>query len=396
MSSVAIVVPEMLPVPPVRGGAVEYWVHEASLRMRPAHERLAVVSRPAGAPGIEGIQYIGIPWTFAERRLHALKERSSRVNPLRHLAKIQNVWSYGRRVARVVRDFDVVYLHNEPNVLLFLKKRPGQKWILHLHNDHLTIKAFRPLYRRALKNVDVILCVSEYIRQRAVAAFPEAASRFKVVLNATNVDLFKPYGEEAWTRLEGAVALGRAHHNVLYVGRLTPIKGVHVLIQAFRDVYACDPQARLVIAGSSFFEGAATTSYERELIRLAEPIKQAILFTGYLPHTLLKYLYSACEVVAAPSVWPEPSGLVVLEAMSSGACIVGSRVGGIPDMVADGRTGILVPPDDAKALAAAISQLLSDPQRRQAMKQAARQAVVTDFSWDRLVNQIESVIGAMR
>ena len=394
MSSVAIIVPEMLPVPPVRGGAVEYWVHEASLRMKPVHERLAVISRPAGIAGADGIQYIGIPWTAAEQRLHALKERSSRINPLRHLAKIQNVWSYGRRVAQVVRDFDVVYLHNEPNVLLFLKKRPGQKWILHMHNDHLTIKAFRALYRRALKNVDVVLCVSEYIRQRAIAAFPEAASRFKVVLNATDADLFKPYGEEAWTQLQGKVPLSREHRNVLYVGRLTPIKGVHVLIEAFREVYASDPQARLVIAGSSFFEGAATTPYERELIHLAEPIQQAILFTGFVPHTTLKYLYSACDVVVAPSVWQEPSGLVVLEAMSSGTCIIGSRVGGIPDLIADGRTGILVPPDNAKALAAAISQLLSDPQRRLAMKQAARQSVVADFSWDRLVNQIESAIGA--
>jgi ABC-2 type transport system ATP-binding protein len=58
------------------------------------------------------VQYAGIPWTSAERALHRLKERSSRVNPLRHLAKIQNVWSYGRRTAKAVRGYGIVYLHN--------------------------------------------------------------------------------------------------------------------------------------------------------------------------------------------------------------------------------------------------------------------------------------------
>jgi spore coat protein SA len=159
-------------------------------------------------------------------------------------------------------------------------------------------------------------------------------------------------------------------------------------------VFARDPEARLIIAGSSFFEGAAATPYERELVQLAEPIKNAILFTGFVPHTMLKYLYSACDVVVAPSVWQDPCPLVVLEAMASGTCIIGSRVGGIPDLIAHERTGLLVPPGNAPALASAISQLLSDSERRHAMEQAGRQSVVSDFSWDRLVNQIESAIGA--
>jgi len=386
----------MLPVPPVHGGAVEYWVHEASSRMTGAHERLGVVSRPAGVPGVQGISYIGIPWTSTERRLYAIKERSRRRNPLKHLAKIQNVWSYGRRASRAVRGFDVVYLHNEPNILLFLSKRRGQKIVLHMHNDHLTLKVFRPLYRRALEKADVVVCVSDHIRQRAVEHFPEMADRFKVILNATDADTFKPYGEVAWQALAGKLSLDRSHRHVLYVGRLVPIKGVHVLIEAFREVHAHDPKSRLIITGSSFFHGAAATPYESELMRLADPVKHAILFTGYLPHTMLRYLYSVCDVAVAPSVWQEPSGLVVLEAMASGTCVVASRVGGIPDLVDDGRTGILVPPGDVSALAAAVSGVLGDPRRKQSIESAARQAVIANFTWDRLVTQVEAVIGALQ
>jgi len=127
VKSLVIVVPELLPVPPVQGGAVEHWVDEASRRLIGAGVRLAIVSRPAHSAGQSGIEYIGIPWTKIERFFHRVKERVTWKNPLRYLAKIQNVFSYGRRVARVITNFDVVYLHNEPNLLLFMQKRAGQK-----------------------------------------------------------------------------------------------------------------------------------------------------------------------------------------------------------------------------------------------------------------------------
>jgi len=75
VDSIAIVVPELLPVPPVQGGAVEHWVDEASYRLVAAGRRLAVVSRPAGSVGREGIEYIGIPWTKVETFFHRIKER---------------------------------------------------------------------------------------------------------------------------------------------------------------------------------------------------------------------------------------------------------------------------------------------------------------------------------
>src|SRR5450755_3880416 len=71
----------------------------------------AVISRPAGSPGLPEVTYLGIPWTPLERTCHRLKTAASRRNPLRSLAKIQNVWSYGRRAARAARDYDLVYLH---------------------------------------------------------------------------------------------------------------------------------------------------------------------------------------------------------------------------------------------------------------------------------------------
>ena len=396
MDSIAIVVPELLPVPPEQGGAVEYWVHEASRRLVAPDRRLAIVSRPAGVAGQDSIEYIGIPWTPMERFFHGIKERVTWKNPLRYLAKIQNVYSYGQRVARIVRNFDVVYLHNEPNILLFLRKRPGQKIVLHMHNDHLSIRLFRPFYRRALAKADRVICVSDYIRRQAVAVFPEYTDRFSVVLNATDPDVFKPYDDEAIRQLQGVIKIERNRKYLLYVGRLMPIKGVHILIEAFNEIHRRMPDVRLIITGPSFFGGTAKTAYEQELVSLAELVNDAVIFTGFLPHEKLKYLYSAAYIVVFPSVWPEPFGLVMLEAMASGACLVASAVGGIPEVVENGINGVLVKPADAGALAHAVCNTLSEPELMRRMEITARQKIVANHTWERLVGELETLFGSLK
>ena len=395
-NSVVIVVPELLPVPPVQGGAVEHWVDEASRRMVASGRRLAVVSRPAGIAGCDGVEYIGIPWTATEQFFHRMKERVTWKNPLRYVAKIQNVFSYGRRVAKAVSNFDVVYLHNEPNILLFLNKRSGQKIVLHMHNDHLSSRLFRPFYRKALAKADVVLCVSDYIRRQAVISFPEYAERFRVVFNSTDPEVFKPYGDEALCQLKGVVNLESDKRYLLYVGRLTQVKGVHVLIEAFREIHRLIPDVRLIITGSSFFGGAAKTAYEQELVDLAEPVSDAIVFTGYLPHEKLKYLYSAVDMIVLPSVWQDPCPLVVLEAMASGTCLVSSAVGGIPEILESGKNGLLVNPADAHALARAVYETLSRPEKMLEMEGVAREKVVAGYTWERLVGELETIFGTLK
>ncbi|UCV17255.1 glycosyltransferase family 4 protein [Ferribacterium limneticum] len=392
MDSIAIVVPELLPVPPVRGGAVEHWVDEAARRMASPDRRLAMVSRPAGIAGHGTIEYIGIPWTPLERFFHHIKERVTWKNPLRYLAKIQNVFSYGRRVAKVVRDFDVVYLHNEPNILLFLDKKAGQKIVLHMHNDHLSARLFRPFYRRALNKAHRIICVSDYIRRCAVASFPEYADKFSVIVNSTDPEIFRPYGNEALEALAGLVSLDPACRYLLYVGRLTEVKGVHVLIEAFQKIHARMPNTRLIITGSSFFGGAAKTAYEQKLVNLAEPVSDSIVFTGFLPHDKLRYLYSAVDVVCLPSVWQDPCPLVVFESLSSGSCLVASRVGGVPEVVVSGEDGILVVPDDPDGLADAVCDVLAHPEKKAEMERRGREKVMRAYTWERLVIELEIIL----
>lgn len=392
MYSIAIVVPELLPVPPTLGGAVEHWVDEVSKRMVSDSRKIAVVSRPAGVRGHEAIEYIAIPWTATEKFFYKIKQRVTWKNPLRYLAKIQNVYSYSRRVALAVQKFDLIYLHNEPNILFFLHKQPTQQIILHMHNDHLSIPWLRFFYRRALSRVDKIICVSDYIRKQAVSHFPEYAERFDVLLNATDANVFKPYADEGFLQLKNILSFESDKQYLLYVGRLTPIKGVHVLIEAFFKIYSQKPNTRLIIVGSSFFKGSIKTPYEKKLEALAKPIQEAIIFTGYLAHEKLKYLYSAVDIVVFPSVSAEGFGLVIIEAMSSGTCLIASAIGGTPEIFENGKSGMLVKPGDVEELAETISTVLKSPNVMESMGKAARQKVLSDYTWEHLVDKLETLL----
>ena len=389
--SLAIVVPELLPVPPVKGGAVEHWVHEVSKRLDQSKYDITIVSRPANATGLAGIHYIGVDWTKTEQFFHRIKEKVTWRNPLRYLAKIQNVASYGLRVAKLIRNFDLVVIHNEPNLVLFMRKMPQQKIILHMHNAHLGIKLFRPFYRRALAKVDTVICVSDYIRRSALQHFPEFTDKFTVVFNATDPEVFKPYGQQAIEQLEDILPIEPNKPYLLYVGRLTEIKGVHVLIEAFCQIYIQLPNTRLIIAGSSFFGGAAKTAYEQSLVELAKPVSEAIIFTGFMPHEKLKYLYSAVDIVVLPSVWQDPCPLVVLEAMASGTCLISTAVGGVPEVLKHGVNGLLVKPGNANEIAQAVSGILKNPVKKAEIEHVAREQIVKNYDWSRLVKDLETI-----
>jgi len=98
-------------------------------------------------------------------------------------------------------------------------------------------------------------------------------------------------------------------------------------------------------------------------------------------------ILGASDLFVCPSVWDEALGYVILEAMAVGLPAVASRVGGIPEVVAEGETGLLVPPRDPGALAAAIDQLLADPAARERMGRAARRAVEARFSLDQAIDR---------
>ena len=175
---------------------------------------------------------------------------------------------------------------------------------------------------------------------------------------------------------------------VLYVGRLESVKGVDVLLRAMQDVVRAIPSARLLVVGDG--------SERHSLQQLCEHLGLAdhVMFAGWLPPAGVTSSYCAARVLAVPSVWPENLPTVAIEALAIGRPIVGSDIGGIPELVVDGLTGRLVEPRDAEALGSALTEVLSDTALADRMAQAAQEASST-FSITRFVESLEAAYGEL-
>jgi alpha-maltose-1-phosphate synthase len=164
---------------------------------------------------------------------------------------------------------------------------------------------------------------------------------------------------------------------VVFVGRITRQKGLPVLLKAAQQL---DPAAQLVLCAGQ----PDTPELASEVAGLVAGLRAARSGVVWLPEMLPKreviQLLTHATVFACPSLY-EPLGIVNLEAMACGTAVVGSGVGGIPEVVSDGETGLLVPPDDPGALASALNSLLADPGRAEAMGRRGRERAIAEFSW---------------
>ena len=153
-----------------------------------------------------------------------------------------------------------------------------------------------------------------------------------------------------------------------------------------RAAQRLDPAAQLVLCAGQ----ADTPELESEVTELVRHLQTTRSGVIWVPGMLAKpeviQILTHATVFACPSLY-EPLGIVNLEAMACGTAVVASRVGGIPEVVADGQTGLLVPPDDPAALADAINALVRDPARATAMGQLGRERAAAEFSWATIAAQ---------
>jgi D-inositol-3-phosphate glycosyltransferase len=222
------------------------------------------------------------------------------------------------------------------------------------------------LYRADASKIDIVPCGYDPAELRAL---PRGAARQRL----------------GWNQHE---------FTLLQLGRLVPRKGVDNVIRSLaplRDRYGID--ARLYIAGGDSEE--ADESNTPEIGRLASIAREHrvidnVCFLGRRNRDALSQLYSAADVfVSTPDY--EPFGITPVEAMACAAAVVGSRVGGIRSTVVDGVTGLLVPPRDPHALAAALARLHGDPQFREACGRAGSIRARSDYTWQRVAGEIGRV-----
>lgn len=244
---------------------------------------------------------------------------------------------------------------------------------------------------RLLADAAVIVAISRWTGDLARSVLgalgrDDAAGRVRVVPLGTDPVQFRsgldPRGIRARYGLDGGPWL-------LTVARLEWHKGIDTVIRALPAVRAAFPGARYAVAGV----GPRRPQFERLAGELG--LGNAVRFLGPVPDEELPALYNAADLYVGASrrhaLLAEGFGISLVEASASGLAVVGGRSGGVPDAVRDGETGVLVDPDDPQALAAGISTLLADDERRRRMGAAGRRAVETYYNWDRVARDLMAI-----
>jgi glycosyltransferase involved in cell wall biosynthesis len=219
------------------------------------------------------------------------------------------------------------------------------------------------------------IAVSRDIKAELVTRFGWPAGRIEIVHNAVDLDRFQ--AAEA-PRLRAELTGGEDRPVVLTAARLDEQKGHPVLFRAAAEL----PEALFVLAG----EGPRRVELQELAAELG--IGDRVLFLGH--RTDIPELLAACDVFALPSLY-EGSSLAVLEAMAARRAVVSSAIGGTDELLTDGESGMLVPPGDPGALAAALRRLLGDGELRAALGHAARERVERDFSRAAMTERVTGI-----
>jgi glycosyltransferase involved in cell wall biosynthesis len=397
--------------------AIVNW--ELARRLSERHEVTVYAPGARGQPPVEHWRGIEIRRArFAAKYLHKAVQLVAGRFRARYPYAFSPLYhrEYYLQVARDLRTRSVDVVHFPVQVQLggfFKRAAPRAKIVLHVHQDELAQVDYDFLHGH-LSHFDCVVTVSDFVTDRARARFPEFAERIHTIGNGVDTGRFQPQIPARVLRPT----------RILFVGRISPDKGVHLLAAAFNKLAQERPDLELTLVGkagmmpfdviSVLLKGdpaldslrkfygqtplgwltkevlGQRNSYLAHLRSLLSPeAAQRTRFLGTVSLEELTRVYRESDLLALPSIWHESYGLPIAEAMASGVPVIASRCGGIPELVDDGVTGWLVPRLDLDALLHGMRELLRDPRRLREMGQAARLRAERLLTWERSAQRLE-------
>lgn len=351
-----------------------------------------VVVQPEAGPLSAALERAGVEVRFVPMRVSMLRVSRdyARSHPLLAVGKVKDMLGPARRIRRLIRETGAAIVHTNSVKSHFLGALAASftsaGLVIHARNILDESLARRWLFRLADRRAARVIAISD-----AVAAPYRERLRdpTKVVTVYNGIDVAQ-FAEADGSACRAELGLSREAPLIVQVGQIARWKGQDVFLRAAARVSREFADARFAIVGKVLFpENEA--AYEKHLHALVEHLglEERVVFLGQredIPQVL-----AAADVVVHAAVQPEPFGRVLAEAMAAGTPVVASACGGIPEIVADGETGVLVPPRDPGAIAEALVALLGDSGRRRAMGQAGRRRAVSLFTVQRTVAGVEGV-----
>lgn len=298
--------------------------------------------------------------------------------------------SYAAGVIRSLREWKprVIDVQNRPLLAWRIKHAmPDARVVATLHSltyispPHVSRESAEHL----LEPIDEIVANSVYLKHVIGTRYPGV--RDKISVNPLGVRLqdFVP----RWTPQSEALRDAKLRDKgwqgrriVLYAGRLQPIKGVHHILEALPELIRTVPEVMVVIVGSPFYGTGRRTSYETHLHHLAGASANHVTFVPFVSYQAISYWYHLADVVVVPSGEGEAFGLVNVEAMASAVPVVASDSGGIPEIIEDGVSGLLVTQSSLPhGLVPALIRLLTDESMRRSFGQAGLMRAAQSYQW---------------
>jgi glycosyltransferase involved in cell wall biosynthesis len=280
-------------------------------------------------------------------------------------------------------DFDIVHVHWPlPHVIpgWAARRAGGVPLVITFHGVELTfarssaVPFLVPFLRRAIRSADAVTANSSY-----------TAGLIRS-LHDRPVEIL-PFGTTLSETAPGAVPDPRRGppFELLFAGRLVERKGVQVLLEAITRLRS--GEVHLSVVG----EGPMREALEKRAAELG--VGDRVTFHGFVSREELTRRFASCDAFVLPAVYDakgdvEGLGVVLVEALSHGRPVVASDAGGIPDIVRDGETGLLVPPGDAGALATALRRIMDDPALARRLGRTGREHVDAEFSWPRIIDRL--------
>lgn len=391
VKSIAFVTPETLPMPPVKGGAVEYWINEAA-RLLPYKEKFIFSSAAGRQPrreDIDGVQYLRYKRGLFGTLLTVSYKLPFKQEHSRFWQFPYSLWCAWR--LRGIRP-DIIHIHNRPQfvwIIALLNRR--SKIVLHLHQVS-AIEDSRALWTDALFDaVSLFVGASRFIAQYVRSAFPAVAGKTTHVYNAIDVSQFAVPADRI-EPLREAHGFSRKDFIILYAGRLTRAKGCHLLLDALRSLPAVagERSVKAVMCGGTKYSDATETPYISSLRKIASESGHAVAFTGYVNAADMPAYYALADVVVIPSIVPEGFCFVTIEAIASRKAVIASRCGALPEILSLFKGMRLFECGSVTALSACMGKALVSRPDENDLDHNAR--VVSEmFSWGAVIEQLTNM-----
>jgi glycosyltransferase involved in cell wall biosynthesis len=388
-------------------GSIELWADVVAGRLARRHEVSIYASRPPspGGPREGRVAYRLIPHATGTEAIRVIR-RAWRVLPAERpfFASALHPFEYWLRVALDVRRRkpDIVHVFNYSQALPVLRRLTDAKIVLHMHCEWLSQLDARMIDRR-LQHADLIVGCSEYITGKVRERFPQHAARCTTIYNGVETDVRRSPG-----RPDSSSSV-----RLLNVGRVSPEKGLHVLVDALERVIEMHPEIRLTILGEESpvpfefavkissddlvrnlarFYGGSYLQHLRE--RMSDPVAERVTFVDRVAHDRTHSYYDDADVFVFPSIF-EAFPIPPIEAMAAGLPVIASRAGGVAESVVHEETGLLVDREDPVGLADAIVRLSRDGDLRRRLGEAGRERASELYDWTKIVADVEATFTAL-